>query len=88
LTVAVHKHRSPFRTKLELAVELLRWVKPWLDLLKLPIWVVADGASARKDFLKPAMSLGMTVVSRLRKDAALRTVPGPRPAGKLGTLPV
>ena len=29
------------------------------------------------------MSLGMTVVSRLRKDAALRTVPGP-PTGKRG----
>ena len=78
------KHRQPFRTKLELAVELLRWVKPWLDLLKLPIWVVADGAYATKNFLKPAMSLGMTVVSRLRKDAALRTVPGPRPSGKRG----
>lgn len=78
------KHRPAFRTKLELAIELLRWVKPWLELLKLPIWVVADGAYAKKDFLKPAMSLGMTVVSRLRKDAALRTVPGPRPAGKRG----
>jgi hypothetical protein len=78
------KHRPPFRTKLELAVELLRWAKPWLDLLKLPIWVVADGAYAKKEFLKPAMSLGMTVVSRLRKDAALRTLPGPRPASKRG----
>src|SRR3954454_5035437 len=67
-----------------MAVELLRWAKPWLDLLKLPIWVVADGAYAKKDFLKPAMSLGMNVVSRLSKDAALRTVPGPRPAGKRG----
>jgi hypothetical protein len=78
------KHRPPFRTKLELAVELLRWAKPWLDLMKLPIWVVADGAYAKKEFLKPAMALGMTVVSRLRKDAALRTVPGPRPASKRG----
>ena len=78
------KHRPVFRTKLELAVELLRWAKPWLDLLKLPIWVVADGAYATKNFLKPAMSLGMTVVSRLRKDAALRTVPGPRLEGKRG----
>ena len=26
----------------------------------------------------------MTVVSRLRKDAALRAVPGPRPAGRRG----
>src|SRR6478752_3664757 len=78
------KHRPEFRTKLELAVELLRWAKPWLGLLGLPIWVVADGAYAKKEFLKPAMGLGMTVVSRLRKDAALRTLPGPRPAGKRG----
>ena len=35
------KHRPEFRTKLELAVELLRWAKPWLGLLELPIWVVA-----------------------------------------------
>jgi hypothetical protein len=78
------KHRPEFRTKLELAIELLRWVKPWLDLLGLPIWVVADGAYANAAFLKPAKDLGMTVVSRLRKDAALRTSPGPRPAGKRG----
>jgi len=78
------KHRPAFRTKLELAVELLRWAKPWLALLGKPIWVVADGAYAKKDFLKPAAALGMTVVSRLRKDAARRTLPGPRPAGKRG----
>jgi hypothetical protein len=78
------KHRPAFRTKLELAVELLRWAKPWLGLLGKPIWVVADGAYAKKEFLKPAAALGMTVISRLRKDAALRTLPGPRPAGKRG----
>ena len=78
------KHRPPFRTKLELAIELLRWARPWLGLLGLPIWVVADGAYAKADFLKPAKALGMTVVSRLRKDAALRTLPGPRPTGKRG----
>jgi hypothetical protein len=77
-------HRPPFRTKLELAVELLRWAKLWLGVLNLPIWVAADGAYAKADFLKPAKSLGMTVVSRLRKDAALRSLPGPRPAGKRG----
>ena len=78
------KHRPEFRTKLELAIELLRWAKPWLGLLGVPIWVVADGAYANAAFLKPAMALGMTVVSRLRKDAALRTLPGPRPAGTRG----
>ncbi len=78
------KHRPEFRTKLELAVALLRWAKTWLGLAGLPIWVVADGAYANAAFLRPAMALGMTVVSRLRKDAALRTLPGPRPAGWRG----
>ena len=78
------KHRPGFRTKLELGVELLRWAHLWLGLLKTPLWVVADGAYAKAAFLKPAMAMGMTVVSRLRKDAALRTVPGPRPPGRRG----
>ena len=65
------KHRPEFRTKLELAVELLRWAKPWLNLFKLPIWVVADGAYAKKEVIKPAKAMGMTVVSRLREDAGL-----------------
>ncbi len=73
------KHRPAFRTKLAMAVELLRWAKPWLGLLRRPIWLVADGAYAKRDVLRPAKALGVTVVSRLRKDAALRTVPGPRP---------
>jgi hypothetical protein len=81
------KHRPEFRTKLELAIELLRWAKKWLGLLKKPIWVVADGAYAKANFLKPAKGLGMTVVSRLRKDAALWTVPGPKPAGRRGPAP-
>ena len=48
LPAIAEKHRPTFRTKLELAVELLRWAKPWLELLKLPIWVVTDGAYATK----------------------------------------
>src|SRR5512135_3231161 len=78
------KHRPLFRTKLELAVELLRWASTWLGLLGKPLWVVADGAYAKAAFLKPAMGLGVTVVSRLRKDAALWTVPVPRPSGRRG----
>src|SRR5580658_1298363 len=78
------KHRPAFRTKLEMGVELLRWAKKWLGLLKKPIWVVVDGAYAKANFLKPAKGLGMTVVSRLRKDAALWTVPGPKPPGRRG----
>ena len=81
------KHRPAFRTKLEMGVELLRWAERWLGLLKKPIWVAADGAYAKANFLKPAKGLGMTVVSRLRKDAALWTVPGPKPRGRRGPAP-
>jgi hypothetical protein len=81
------KHRPEFRTKLVMAVELMRWAKLWLGLLRRPIWLVADGAYAKKDVLKAAKELGITVVSRLRKDAALRTLPGPRPAGRRGPAP-
>lgn len=78
------EHRPAFRTKLELAVELLRWAKCWLGFLGKPLWVVADGAYAKAAFLKEAIGLGFVVVSRLRKDAALWSVPGQRPAGKRG----
>ncbi len=76
--------RPPFRTKLELAVELLGWAAAWLDRGGKPLWAVADGAFAKAPFLKPAKAAGVTVVSRLRKDAALRSLPGPRPAGRRG----
>ena len=81
------RHRPAFRTKLELAVELLRWAVPWLRLLGRPLWVVADGAYAKRDLLKPAKSLSLTVVSRLRKDASLWSVPGPKPPGRRGPAP-
>jgi SRSO17 transposase len=78
------KHRPEFRTKLELAVELLRWASFWLGLLGKPIWVVADGAYAKANFLKPAKALGMTVVSRLRCDAALWSLPPEVPLDQRG----
>jgi len=78
------QHRPEFQTKLEMAVEVLQWAHFWLRHLCKPLCVVVDGAYAKAPFLKPAMALGMTVVSRLRKDAALWTVPGPRVAGRPG----
>jgi hypothetical protein len=46
------RHRPPFRTKLELAADLLSWAKCWLGFLGKPLWVVADGAYAKAPFLK------------------------------------
>jgi hypothetical protein len=78
------RHRPPFRTKLELAVDLMRWAVRWLGSPGKPVRVVADGAYAKASFLKPMKALAVTVVSRLRKDSALWTVPGPRRKGQRG----
>jgi DDE superfamily endonuclease len=73
-----------FRTKLLLAAELVKWaVKTLLPLAK-PIWVVADGAYAYRSLLREILPLKVTFVSRLRKDAGLRTLPPPRRAGQRG----
>jgi hypothetical protein len=64
-----------FQTKLQLAARLIAWIVTWLRFLNKTIWVVADGAYAKRPFLKAARQLGVVVVSRLRKDAALRSVP-------------
>jgi hypothetical protein len=76
-----------FRTKLQLAVEQLRWMGEWARARFKELWVVADGGYAKKPFLEGAMQEGFVVVSRLRKDAALSSVPGPRPKGKRGRKP-
>ena len=41
------KHRPAFRTKLELAVGLMRWAVTVPGFLGQPVWVVADGATPR-----------------------------------------
>jgi len=64
-----------FRTKLELAVQSLRPLVELAIAAKKAVWVVADGAYAKRPFLLPLRRMGVTVVSRLRKDAALYTVP-------------
>ncbi|HEX4613439.1 MAG TPA: transposase, partial [Urbifossiella sp.] len=79
--------RPAFRTKLELGVDLMRWAVSWLNHLGKPVWVVTDGAYATAPFLKPMRALAVTVVSRLRKDAALWTVPGPKPKSRPGPPP-
>ena len=84
LTAIDRKHRPAFATKLELAVELMRWAAAWLKMWGRPLWVVADGAYAKAAFLKAMRSLGVIVVSRLRKDAALRTLPAPPRPGQRG----
>jgi hypothetical protein len=66
-----------FRTKLELAAnQLLRYAELVKSTGK-QLWVVADGAYAKRPFLRSLRAAGVIVVSRLRKDAALYDVPPP-----------
>jgi hypothetical protein len=77
-----------FRTKLELAAELVRWLTVWLGQTGKAVWLVVDGAYAKKPFLRPVLGRGLVVVSRLRKDAHLRSVPPRRRRrGQRGPLP-
>jgi hypothetical protein len=78
----------PFQTKLELAVEQLRWLKPWVEQRFAELWSVVDGGYAKKPFLRPAKADGWVVVSRLRKDAHLCDLPPTeRRKGQRGPLP-
>jgi DDE superfamily endonuclease len=70
----------PFQTKLAMAATLIAWLAKWLSSLGKPLWVVADGAYAKRPVFRAAKKAGMIFVSRLRKDAALWSVPiPPRP---------
>jgi DDE superfamily endonuclease len=71
-----------FQTKLVMAGELVAWARQWLHSLGRTLWVVADGAYAKRPFLKAAAAAQVIVVSRLRKDAALYAVPVPVPPEK------
>ena len=78
----------PFQTKLELAMEQLLWVKPWVISQFEELWVVVDGGYAKKPFLRPAQMAGWVVISRLRKDAHLCDLPPTqRKPGQRGPMP-
>lgn len=71
-----------FRTKLELAGAMVEWLAKWLKYAGKSLWIVTDGAYAKRPFLRRAQAAGVTVVSRLRKDAALFNVPAPPRRGE------
>lgn len=82
------ERRRPFKTKLELALEQLCWLSPWVEHDFDERWVAADGAYAKRPFLIPARKAGWVVVSRLRKDAALWDLPpAERRPGQRGPMP-
>ena len=64
-----------FATKLQLAARLVEWIVPPLKNAGKTVWVVIDGGYTKRPFLRRALKTGVTIVGRLRKDAALRDLP-------------
>ena len=76
------RYKWKFRTKLELAAKQMVTFAEVAKAAGKTVWVVADGAYANGPFIKPLRAAGVTVVSRLRKNAKLFTLP--QPAKKRG----
>jgi len=72
----------PFQTKLQQAVELIRWAAQEAALAGKPVWIVTDGFYAKRPVFKVVRALGVVLVGRLRRDAALRTLPRPLKKGE------
>jgi hypothetical protein len=82
------ERRPVFRTKLAQAAEMIEWAGKLLKSEGKPIWLAVDGGYAKREVIRAARRQGIHLVGRLRKDAALRSLPGPQPAGKRGRKPV
>jgi hypothetical protein len=64
-----------FATKLVLAARLVEWIALIVKQAGKTLWIVVDGGYVKAPFLKRALRAGVTVIGRLRKDAALRDLP-------------
>jgi hypothetical protein len=69
-------------------VQRLDRLAVWLGDTDKALWLVVDGAYAKRPFLQPVLALGWVVFSRLRKDARLCDLPPTqRRRGRRGPLP-
>jgi hypothetical protein len=86
---AYHVVHAIGRDSRELGLTAQRlWLKPWAAGRFDQLVAVVDGGYAKKPFLKPAKAAGFEVISRLRQDAALWSVPpATRRPGQRGPLP-
>ncbi len=81
-TIPKSRHWQRFATKLQLAARLVEWIVPILKKAGKKVWIVIDGGYTKRPFLKRALKQGVTIVGRLRKDAALRDLPPKLPKRK------
>jgi hypothetical protein len=77
-------YKIGFQNKLGQAAELVKWAQKCCKRIGKELWVVTDGGFTKAGFLKPAMTMGVTVITRLRKDAALHSLVRPVKKRKRG----
>jgi DDE superfamily endonuclease len=75
-------YKVKFQTKLQQAADLVEWTAQALYGLGKALWIVVDGGFVKRPFLERALAAGAVVVGRLRKDAALWSVPEMLPRGQ------
>ncbi len=74
-TIPKNRRWPRFATKLQLAARLVEWIVPLLKQAGKEVWIVIDGGYTKRPFLRRALKQGVTIVGRLRRDAALRDLP-------------
>ncbi len=74
-TIPKSRRWHRFATKLQLAARLVEWIVPILKKAGKTVWIVIDGGYTKRPFLRRVLKQGVTIVGRLRKDAALRDLP-------------
>jgi hypothetical protein len=73
--------RPAFQTKLQLAGARIAWLAEQLHDSPVPLWVVSDGGYTKRPVFKAAAAashrhhVAVVLVGRLRRDAALRSLP-------------
>jgi hypothetical protein len=77
--------RASHKTALDLARQMVLQVRRWLP--ERPLILVLDGGFAAVELVRACQRHQVTMISRLRFDAALYHPPGPHPPGKRGPKP-
>jgi len=77
-------YKIGFQNKLAQAAELVKWAQKCCKRLGKELWIVTDGGFTKAGFLKPVITMGVTVITRLRKDAALHSLVKPVKKRKRG----
>ncbi len=77
-------YKIGFQNKLAQAGELVKWAQNCCKRLEKELWIVTDGGFTKAGFLKPVITMGVTVITRLRKDAALHSLVKPVKKRKRG----